>query len=142
MTFRKEHQYSWPNFIHFQQGWAHYHFVNTFEGIFGLMLLISGYIFKYIFFQYFFQNWTVLQKMEENKQFQPYYRVWNVSWIINISILIHRRNHSGCEKAKNVGFLPFILWVFLTIYICVALMKINMCFKQLEANHIMSCDRW
>ena len=30
---------------------------------------------------------------------------------------LYGRNQSGCEKAKNVGFLPFILWVFLTIYI-------------------------
>ena len=41
---------------------------------------------------------------------------------------------------KNVGFLPIILWVLLTIYIFVALMKIIMCFKQLEACHIMSWD--
>ena len=47
---------------------------------------------------------------------------------------------SGCKEAKNVGFLPFFLWVFLTIYNCVALMKITMCFKQLEAIHIMSWD--
>ena len=44
------------------------------------------------------------------------------------------------EKAKNVGFLPFTLWIFLTIYNFVALMKITMCFKQLEASHIMSLD--
>ena len=25
------------------------------------------------------------------------------------------RNQSGCEKAKNLVFLPSILWVFLTI---------------------------
>ena len=50
------------------------------------------------------------------------------------------RNQSGCELAKNVGFLPFIRWVFLTNYIFVALMKITMCFKQLEASHIMPWD--
>ena len=50
------------------------------------------------------------------------------------------RNQSGCEKAKKMGFLPFDLWVFLTIYIFVALMKITRCFKQLEASHIMSLD--
>ena len=33
-----------------------------------------------------------------------------------------------------------ILWGFLTIYIYVALVKIPMCFEQLEANHIMSKD--
>ena len=53
---------------------------------------------------------------------------------------IYGRNQSGCEKAKHVEFLPFILWVFLTIYIFIALMKITMCFKQLEASHIMSWD--
>ena len=44
------------------------------------------------------------------------------------------------EKTKHVGFLPFILWVFFTINICVALMKITKCLKQLEASHIMSWD--
>ena len=56
--------------------------------------------------------------------------------------LIYGRNQSGCEKAKNLGFLPFLLWVFLTIYICVALTKITMRFKQLEVSHIMSLDSW
>ena len=55
--------------------------------------------------------------------------------------LIYGRNQSGCEKAKKLRFLPFILWVSLTIYIFVALMKISMCLKQLEASHIMSWDR-
>ena len=41
------------------------------------------------------------------------------------------------KRLKNVEFLLFILWIFLTIYICVALMKITMCFKQLEASHIL-----
>ena len=50
------------------------------------------------------------------------------------------RNQSGCEKAKNVGFLPFILGAVLTINIFVNLMKIPMCFKQLEASHIMSWE--
>ena len=47
----------------------------------------------------------------------------------------------GCEKANNVEFVPFILQVFLTINIFVALMKITMYFKQLETSHIMSWDR-
>ena len=51
---------------------------------------------------------------------------------------IYGRNQSGCEKAKYVGFLPFILWVFLNIYVFVDLIKITTFFKQLEANHIMS----
>ena len=34
---------------------------------------------------------------------------------------IYGRNQSGCEKAKNVGFLPLFLWGFLTIYIFVDL---------------------
>ena len=50
------------------------------------------------------------------------------------------RKQSGCEKAKKVEFLVSVLWVFLTIYIVFALLKINMCFKHLEASHIMSCD--
>ena len=54
--------------------------------------------------------------------------------------IVYGRNQSQCEKAKNVGFLPFILLVLLTIYIFVALMKINMCFTKLEASHIMSWD--
>ena len=53
---------------------------------------------------------------------------------------IYGRNQSGCEKDKKMGFLPSILWVFLTIYISFALMKITMCFKHLEESHIMSCD--
>ena len=28
-----------------------------------------------------------------------------------LSICVYGRNQSGCEKAKNMGFLPFILWV-------------------------------
>ena len=44
------------------------------------------------------------------------------------------------KRLKKVGFLPSILLVFLTIYIFVALMKISMCFKQLEVSHIMSYD--
>ena len=58
------------------------------------------------------------------------------------SRLTYGRNQSGCEKAKNLGFLPFILWVFLTIYIWIALMKITMCFYCLEASHIMSWNSW
>ena len=50
--------------------------------------------------------------------------------------IIYRRNQSGCEKANKMGFLPSILWVFLNIF--VALMKITMCFKQLEASHNIS----
>ena len=52
----------------------------------------------------------------------------------------YARNQSGCKNAKKVGFLPSLLWVFLTIYICVALMKLTMCFKQLKASHIISWD--
>ena len=39
--------------------------------------------------------------------------------------------------AKKVEFLPSILWVFLTIYICCAFMKITMGFNHLEASHIL-----
>ena len=53
---------------------------------------------------------------------------------------IYGRNQSGCENAKNVGFLTIILWVFLTIYIFDALMEITMCLKQLEVSHIMAWD--
>ena len=48
------------------------------------------------------------------------------------------RNQSGCKNAKKMGFLPSFLWVFLSIYIFVALMNITMCFKKLEASYIMS----
>ena len=54
--------------------------------------------------------------------------------LMTFGIHVYGRNQSGCEKAKNVGFLPFILWIFITIYICVALMKLTMCFKELEAH--------
>ena len=57
---------------------------------------------------------------------------------LNVLKFIYGRNPSGCEWAKNVDFLPFILLG--TIYISVALMKITMCFKQVEASHIMSWD--
>ena len=53
---------------------------------------------------------------------------------------VYGNNQSGCEKLNNLGFVPFNLWVFLTIYIFVALMIITMCFKQLKASHIMSWD--
>ena len=53
---------------------------------------------------------------------------------------IYGRNQSGCEKVKNVGFLASILWVFLTIYVGFALLKINMCFKHIEVSHTMSFD--
>ena len=74
--------------------------------------------------------------------------VCDITLLLNSGILllyytilcIYERNQSGCEKAKNMGFLPFFLWVFLTFYFFVALMKITMCFRQLEANHIMSWD--
>ena len=39
-----------------------------------------------------------------------------------------------------MGFLQSLLWVFLTIYLVIDLMKIIMNFKQLEASYIMSCD--
>ena len=48
---------------------------------------------------------------------------------------LYGRNQSGW--GKNVGLLPFILFSFFTIYIFVALMKISMHFKQLEASYIM-----
>ena len=50
---------------------------------------------------------------------------------------VYGRNQPGCEKTKKVGFLPLILWVFLTFYIFVVLIKLTMCFKQLEASLIM-----
>ena len=53
-----------------------------------------------------------------------------------------RRTSQNVKKAKKVGFLPSILWVFLTIYIFFALMKSSMFLKHLEASHIMSCDSW
>ena len=62
--------------------------------------------------------------------------------LYHCSLYIYGRNQSGCEKAKNLGFLTFILWVFLTIYIWIALMKITKCFNYLEANHIMSWNSW
>ena len=53
-------------------------------------------------------------------------------------LFIFGRNQSGCEKTKKkVGFLPSTLWILLAIYICFALMKTTMCFKHLEASHIM-----
>ena len=53
---------------------------------------------------------------------------------------IYGRNQSGREKAKKVKFVSSILWVFLTPYFFFALMEITMCFKHLEASHIMSFD--
>ena len=44
------------------------------------------------------------------------------------------------KRLNKMGLLPSILWVLLTIYIFFALLKITMCFKHLEASHIMSCD--
>ena len=44
------------------------------------------------------------------------------------------------KRQKIWDFFPFILWVFMTIYISIALMKITMCFKELEASHNMSWD--
>ena len=70
----------------------------------------------------------------------------NISILVDIpsssavDLNIYGSNQSGCGKAKKMGCLPSILLVFLTIYICFALMKITMCFKHLEASHIMSCD--
>ena len=71
--------------------------------------------------------------------------MWNAKVYVNMLIkfeAIYGRNQSVCEKAKSLEFLPPILWVFLTIYIFYALMKIIMCFKHLEASHTMSCDSW
>ena len=56
------------------------------------------------------------------------------------SLYIYGRNQLGCEKAEKVGCLPSIHFFFFTIYIFVDLMKITMCFNQLEASHIISCD--
>lgn len=39
---------------------------------------------------------------------------------------------------KNMGFLPSMHQVFLTTYICFALMEIIMRFKHLEVSHIMA----
>ena len=65
-------------------------------------------------------------------------------WLETISVpiptiftILFGSNQSGYEKAKDLGFLPFILWIFLTIYNLFALMKITICFKQLEVSHIM-----
>ena len=54
--------------------------------------------------------------------------------------LLYGRNQSEYEKAKNVGFLHFIHSFFLTIYIFVVLIKITICFNELEDSHIMSWD--
>ena len=55
-------------------------------------------------------------------------------------ICTYGKNQSGYEKAKKLGFLFSILGVFLTTYVVFALLKINKCFKHLEASHIMSFD--
>ena len=39
--------------------------------------------------------------------------------------MIYGRNQLGCEKAKIVEYLSFILWVFLTVYIFVAWVRIT-----------------
>ena len=44
------------------------------------------------------------------------------------------------QRLKKVGFLAFILRVFLIIKIVFALMKITMCFEHLGASHILSYD--
>ena len=45
------------------------------------------------------------------------------------------------KRQKNAVFLLFIFFlIFFTIYTFVDLMKITMCFKQLEARHIISLD--
>ena len=76
------------------------------------------------------------------KKIQDYYTdLFYIFFVTqHVYYFIYGRNQLGCENSKNVGFLPFILWVFLTIHIFVALMKITFCFKQLEASHIMSWD--
>ena len=60
----------------------------------------------------------------------------------NKDFFVYGRNRSECEKAKKVGFLASILWVFLTIYIILALLKINMCLRHKEATYIMSFESW
>ena len=44
------------------------------------------------------------------------------------------------KRLKKKGCLPSIFWVFLTINIFFALLKITMCLRHLEESHIMSCD--
>ena len=73
---------------------------------------------------------------------------WPGRWEACSSLGWHRRNiymggiSQDVKTQKKKGFLPSLLWVILTIYIFVALMKLTMCFKQLEASHIMSCHSW
>ena len=67
-----------------------------------------------------------------------YYNVSTV--IVTYDLYLYMRGTSQDVKRLEMGFLAFILWVFLTIYIVFALLKINMCFKHLEASHIMSFD--
>ena len=58
----------------------------------------------------------------------------------NTFYLAHINIPQGKKRQKKWDFLPFILWVFLIIFIFVTLMMITMGFKQLEASHIMSWD--
>ena len=39
------------------------------------------------------------------------------NFVLHVCMYVYGRNQSGCEKAKSLGFIPFILLVFLTIYI-------------------------
>ena len=72
--------------------------------------------------------------------------VLSLLWpIVKIFLFRYRFGYMGgtsqdVKRLKKLGFLASILWVFLTIYIVFVLMKINMCFKHLEASHIMSFD--
>ena len=44
------------------------------------------------------------------------------------------------KRLKKWDFLPQYFGFFLSIHIVFALLKINMCFKHLEASHIMPFD--
>ena len=46
------------------------------------------------------------------------------------------------KRLRKWDFLPFNALGFLDHLHCITLMKITMCFKQLKASHIMSCDSW
>ena len=57
-----------------------------------------------------------------------------------IELRLYGRNQSGCEKAKMWNFYPLLFGFSQPFTHFFALMKISMCFKQLEASHIMSWD--
>ena len=55
-----------------------------------------------------------------------------------IVVNIYGWNQPGREKANKLGILSFTCWVLLTTYIFFALLEIVMCFKHIEASHIMA----